>query len=75
MYTFDLSGDRMRKLQFFPDAAASFEIPTTLEDSLSILVWGVGAFSFAGSRMGRPGINVFVVQGIVLVSAAVVLVR
>lgn len=47
--------------------------PVTVVSSIAVLVWGVGAFTFAGSRMGRPGINVFVVQGVVLVSAAVLL--
>ncbi len=40
-YVFDLSGSGMRKLQFFPDAGAAFQIPATLEKSLSLLVWGV----------------------------------
>jgi hypothetical protein len=41
MYEFDLSGNGVRKLQFFPDAGAAFEIPATLENTLSLLVWGV----------------------------------
>jgi hypothetical protein len=40
-HLFDLSGSGMRKLQFFPDAGAAFQIPATLENTLSLLVWGV----------------------------------
>jgi hypothetical protein len=40
-YVFDLSGRGIRKLQFFPDAVAAFAIPEALEETLSLLVWGV----------------------------------
>jgi hypothetical protein len=40
-YVFDLSGNGIRRVQFFPDAVAAFAIPTTIEQTLSILVWGV----------------------------------
>ncbi len=41
--------------------------------SVGALVWGIGAFTFAGGKVGRAGIQVFVVQGVVLVAAGVVL--
>jgi hypothetical protein len=40
-YTFDLSGNGMRRFGFFPEAMAAFSIPTTLPTTLSVLVWGV----------------------------------
>jgi hypothetical protein len=39
-YVFDLSGDRSRLFQFFPEAIAAFAIPAALEERLSLLVWG-----------------------------------
>jgi len=41
--------------------------------SVGALVWGIGVFSFASEKVGRAGIQVFVVQGIILVAAGVVL--
>ena len=43
-YTFDLTGDRLHRFTFFPDApdaVAAFSIPNELPDSMSLLVWGV----------------------------------
>jgi hypothetical protein len=40
-YTFDLSGDGMRRFGFFPEAVAALSIPATLPSTLSALVWGV----------------------------------
>jgi len=41
--------------------------------SIGALVWGIGVFTFASGKVGRAGIQVFVVQGVVLVAAGVVL--
>lgn len=41
--------------------------------SAGALVWGIGVFSFASTKVGRAGIQVFVVQGVVLVAAGVVM--
>ena len=40
-YVFDLTGKGSGKLQYFPDVVAAFAVPTTLEKSLSLLVWGI----------------------------------
>ena len=45
----------------------------TVVCSASVLAWGIAAFTVASDKMGRAGINVFVIQGIVLVAAGVVL--
>jgi hypothetical protein len=39
-YVFDLSGDRFRTFEFFPDALAALAVPHDLEEQLSLLVWG-----------------------------------
>jgi putative ABC transport system permease protein len=39
--------------------------------SLAALVWAVGVFTLAPEKVGQAGIDVFVVQGIVLVTAGV----
>jgi putative ABC transport system permease protein len=45
----------------------------TVVMSFLVLVWGIGVFTFASNKVGRAGIQVFVVQGIVLVAAGVTL--
>lgn len=47
--------------------------PVTVVLSSLVLVWGIGVFTFAGDKVGRAGIQVFVVQGVVLVAAGVTL--
>jgi putative ABC transport system permease protein len=47
--------------------------PVTVVLSFGALVWGIAVFSVAPEKVGNAGIDVFVVQGIVLVSAGVVI--
>lgn len=45
--------------------------PVIVGVSLGVLFWAIGVFSFAGDKVGRVGVNVFVIQGILLVAAGV----
>src|SRR5262249_5109620 len=48
--------------------------PAPVVLSAAVLVWGIGVFAFFTSKVSRAGIEVFVVQGVVLVAAAVAIV-
>ena len=41
LYDFDLSGNRIKNWEFFPETVAAFSVPQTLDGYLSMLVWGV----------------------------------
>jgi hypothetical protein len=40
-HAFDLTGKGICKFQFFLDAVAAFQVPATVEETFSLLLWGV----------------------------------
>jgi putative ABC transport system permease protein len=48
--------------------------PVTVVLSAVVLVWGIGVFALFPNKVSRAGIEVFVVQGVVLVAAGVAIV-